>query len=376
MRRVLLSILLLSLALTGPVDAQNTRRPAAAPVVSDLKLPNKDGTLKFAVLGDTGTGGSEQVAVGRQLANFRSRFDFDFVLLTGDNLYGRETPRDYERKFEIPYKALLDGGTKFYASLGNHDDPGQRNYKHFNMNGERYYTFKPSPNGGVRFFALDSNYMDPQQLEWLEKELSGSGSDWKIAFFHHPLYASGRHGSDEILRAHLEPVFVKHGVNIVITGHEHFYERIKPQKGIQHFVMGNSAKLRRGDIDPTGLTAFGYDEGYAFMLFEIDGDEAHFAAVNERGQTFDSGVINKSATSNRVIGTTGTADNNAAKPAPGAAKPAPGAAKPAAGAPKPAAGAPKPAAKPATPSRTEENPAPAPQPERRSGSGFWDIFDW
>jgi hypothetical protein len=350
MRRGVLSLLLLVLALS-PMEAQN--RSAAALAVPELKLPNRDGSLKFAVLGDTGTGGSDQIAVGRQVASFRERFDFDFVLLTGDNLYGRETPSDYARKFEIPYKALLDGGVKFYASLGNHDDPGQRNYKHFNMNGERYYTFRPSLTGGVRFFALDSNYMDPQQLEWLEKELSGSGSDWKIAFFHHPLYASGRHGSDEILRAHLEPLFVKHAVNIVITGHEHFYERIKPQKGIQHFVMGNSAKLRRGDIDPTGLTAFGYDEGYAFMLIEIDGDEFHFAAINERGQTFDSGVIHKSATSNRVVGTTGS--DAPAKPAGTQAKPAPAPAKPA-------------------PSRTEETPAPAPQPRK---PGILErIFDW
>jgi predicted MPP superfamily phosphohydrolase len=289
-------------------------------VAQDLKLPNKDGSVKFAVLGDTGTGGSDQVTVGRQLANFRNRFTFDFAVLLGDNLYGSENPRDYNRKFEVPYKPLLDAGVKFYAALGNHDDPGQRNYKLFNMNGERYYTFKPSLTAPVRFFVLDSNYMDPKQLEWLEKELAGSGSDWKIAMFHHPMYASGMHGSDEILRGHLEPLFVKHGVNVVLTGHEHFYERIKPQKGIQYFVMGNSAKLRRGDISAkTGLTAFGYDDGYAFMLMEIEGDNLHFQAINERGQAIDAGVIQKSAVSNRVIGTTGTTP---AKPAP--AKPAPG----------------------------------------------------
>jgi len=172
MRRVLLSVLLL--ALTGPLAAQ------------DVKLPMKDGSIKFAVLGDTGTGGSGQMAVAKMVTASRARFPFDFVLLLGDNLYGSESPRDYARKFEVPYKALLDGGVKFYASLGNHDDPNQRSYKLFNMNGERYYTFKPSLTAGVRFFALDSNYMDPQQLEWLEQELAGSGSDWKIAFFHHP----------------------------------------------------------------------------------------------------------------------------------------------------------------------------------------------
>ena len=318
MRRLVVAIVLFVLA--GPLTAQ------------DLKLPNKDGSVKFAVLGDTGTGGSDQIAVGKQLAAFRGMFKFDFALLLGDNLYGSEGPRDYNRKFEVPYKTLLDGGVKFYAALGNHDDPNQRNYKLFNMNGERYYSFKPSLTSNVRFFALDSNYMDPRQLEWLEKELSGSGSDWKIAFFHHPPYASGRHGSDEILRDQLEPLFIKHGVNVVLTGHEHFYERIKPQKGVQYFVMGNSAKLRRGDIDPTGLTAVGYDEGYGFMLVEIDGDNMYFVAVNEHGKTIDSGVVRKSQTDNRVIGTSG-------KPGPGAetgpAKPAPAPAKPGLAAPAP-----------------------------------------
>ena len=84
---------------------------------------------------------------------------------------------------------MLDSGVKFYASLGNHDDAGQINYKAFNMGGQKYDTFRPKL--GVRFFALDSNYVDDKQLEWLSKELAASGSDWKIAFFHHPLYSSG-----------------------------------------------------------------------------------------------------------------------------------------------------------------------------------------
>jgi hypothetical protein len=302
MRRVVLSFLLLLVA--GPLTAQQAA------------LPNQDGSVKFAVLGDTGTGGSDQAVVGRQLANVRARFPFEFALLLGDNLYGGESPRDYRRKFEIPYKPVIDAGVNFYAALGNHDDVNQRFYKLFNMNGERYYSFKPSPLANVRFFALDSNYMDPKQLQWFEKELAGSGSDWKIAFFHHPTYASGMHGSDTILNGHLEPLFVKHGVNVVFTGHEHFYERIKPQKGVQYFVLGNSAKLRRGDIEKTGLTAFGYDQGYAFMLVEIVGDEMHFHAINEKGAAVDTGIIRKADISNRVIGTTGTGPVRApAKPA-------------------------------------------------------------
>jgi hypothetical protein len=292
MRRLLFVLLLLAIA--WPLAAQG------------LKLPVKDGSVKFAVLGDTGTGGSDQVRVAKMLNTYRAQFPFEFALLLGDNLYGSENPRDYERKFSGPYKPLLDAGVKFYAALGNHDDPNQRLFKAFNMNGERYYTFKPGLTSPVRFFALDSNYMNPEQLQWLDKQLAGSGSDWKIAFFHHPMYASGQHGSDEVLKQQLEPMFVKHKVNVVLTGHEHFYERIKPQKGIQHFVVGASAKLRKGDISPTGLTAFGYDSGYSFMLVEITGDEFHYQVITDMGQTVDSGVVRKDPQTDRVIGTTGT----------------------------------------------------------------------
>ena len=298
MRRLIVFVLFLGL--TGTLPAQ------------DLKLPMKDGAVTFAVIGDSGTGSSKQLAVANQIAVFRTKLPFDFAIMLGDNLYGGEKPADYVRKFERPYKPLLDAGVRFYAALGNHDDPNQRMYKLFNMNGERYYTFKPSLTAGIRFFALDSNYMDPKQVEWLEKELASSGSDWKVAFFHHPPYASGMHGSDEILKDQLEPLFVKYGVNVVFTGHEHFYERIKPQQGVQYFVTGSSAKLRRGDINQTSLTAFGYDQGYTFMLVEVTGDEMHFQTITEKGQTVDAGVVMKGA-SNRVIGTAG---RGTPKPAP------------------------------------------------------------
>ena len=259
----------------------------------ELRVPNKAGSVKFAVIGDTGTGGKDQVAIAKELATWRTRFPYEFVVMTGDNMYGGEKASDFKKKFEIPYKPLLDGGVKFYASLGNHDDAAiQRNYKLFNMNGERFYSFKPK--AGVRLFAIDSNYVDQKQLEWLDKELAASGSEWKIMFFHHPLYSSGEtHGSAELQRGLLEPVFVKHGVNVVLAGHEHFYERIKPQKGIAHFTLGSSAKLRKGDLQKSDLTAYGNDTDYAFMLVEIIGDELFFQTLSQKGVTLDAGSIKR-----------------------------------------------------------------------------------
>src|SRR4029453_15588607 len=125
-----------------------------------ITLPLKAGSVKFAVIGDTGTGDQHQRDVAKQLSDSRQQFPFDFVIMMGDNMYGGDKPKDYVNKFEAPYKPLLDGGVKFYATLGNHDNPNQRFNKPFNMGGERYYSFKPSLNAGVRFFALDSNYID------------------------------------------------------------------------------------------------------------------------------------------------------------------------------------------------------------------------
>jgi 3',5'-cyclic AMP phosphodiesterase CpdA len=158
------------------------------------------------------------------------------------------------------------------------------------MNGERFYTFKPKP--GVRIFSLDSNYMDPSQLQWLEKELAASGSDWKIAFFHHPLYSSGgTHGSDTKLREQLEPLFLKYGVDAVFSGHEHFYERIKPQKGIYYFVSGGAGKLREGDVGKSDLTAKAFDSGYHFMLIELGKDVLNFQVISDQGKVVDSGAL-------------------------------------------------------------------------------------
>ena len=256
----------------------------------DLTLPNKKDSLHFAVIGDSGTGGSAQYEVARQMVGYRAKFPFTLVLMLGDNLYGGESVRDFQTKFEEPYKDLLANGVKFYAALGNHDNPKQRFYKPFNMNGQRYYTFKPTDR--VRFFVLDSNYMDPEQLAWLERELKASNSAWKICYFHHPLYSSGRrHGSDEDLRAFLEPLLLKYGVKVVLAGHEHFYERLRPQKGIYYFISGGSAKLRRGNIERSDLTVKGFDQDNHFMLMEIDGDVLYFQTISRLGTTIDTGLV-------------------------------------------------------------------------------------
>ena len=269
-------------------------RSAAAPSESvSIALPRFEGSVKFLVMGDSGSGSRRQFELADKMVAARAQFPFEFAVMLGDNLYGRETPSAYVDRFERPYKALLDRGVEFFAALGNHDSPNQRLYTRFNMDGQRYYSFSRGP---VEFFVMDSTYMDRAQLAWLERELDGSRARWKIAYGHHPLYSSGaRHGSELDLRALVEPLFVKFGVDVVLAGHEHFYERINPQQGIYYFTSGAAGKLRKGNIRRSALTAAGYDQDLSFMLMEIEGDELHFQVIARSGATVDSGLIARPA---------------------------------------------------------------------------------
>jgi 3',5'-cyclic AMP phosphodiesterase CpdA len=262
-----------------------------APAQPTSALPSLPDSLKFAVVGDNGTGDSEQYDVGARMTEARNAFPFDFVIMLGDNMYGRQQASDFVDKFERPYAMLLQSGVRFFAALGNHDNPNNRSYPGFNMNGERYYSYVRK---NVRFVVLDSNQLDPRQLAWIDSTLKQSSGEWKICYFHHPIYSDGgRHGSDVELRVALEPLFVKYGVDVVYAGHDHIYERIKPQKGITYFVNGSSGELRKGDVNPSSLTAAYFDQDQVFSLVEIKGDDLYFQARSRTGRTVDAGTIHR-----------------------------------------------------------------------------------
>src|SRR5580765_8514635 len=161
--RLLTTFLLIFLAAWG-VTAQQ------------LTLPVAPNSVKFAAIGDNGTGDPPQYDVANQMARFHAKFPFDRVIMLGDNIYGGQGPQDLVKKFSQPYQALLDSGVKFYASLGNHDDPANRKYPLWNMDGNQYYSHATK---NVRFFALDSNQVDRRELAWLENALKSSPEEWK-----------------------------------------------------------------------------------------------------------------------------------------------------------------------------------------------------
>jgi hypothetical protein len=266
-----------------------------------------DGKTRFAVLGDFGTGESDEFAVARQMLEAHHRSPFDLVLAVGDNIYPNGSARYFVPNFEKPFEGLLQERVKFYAVLGNHDVENGRkdqlNYPLFNMGGSNYYIISRG-NGLVEFFMLDTTAFDATQATWLENSLRASRAVWKIAVMHHPIYSSGKkHGSETRLRAILEPLFTRYQLQVTLAGHDHVYERTKPQKGIQHFITGAGGKMRRGDIDmKSPIRAASYDQDNSFMVVEIDETEMAFKSISENGEVVDSGVIRQAVAAGVGIG--------------------------------------------------------------------------
>jgi hypothetical protein len=270
-----------------PPEGVPTAAPAPLPgAASVLALPRLHGATVFAAMGDSGSGDEPQREVAEALLTyFRTARRFPFVLLLGDNLYDD----DYEGEFLRPYKPLIDAGVKFYAALGNHDRDPEIHFKPFNMGDHGRYSFDE---GNARFAVLNSNRpSDPEQARWLDGVWTDAGDKWRIAFFHHPLYSSGRHADESrvVIRPALEPLLLRNHVDVVFSGHEHLYERIAPQKGIRYFVSGGGGRnlyhVRPSDFDEVAASE------HHFMVVEIGGDRLFFEAITPAMKLLDCGLI-------------------------------------------------------------------------------------
>jgi hypothetical protein len=292
------------LATAACTDHARVQRRTPPQVIVDTGEPAfglTAGSLKFAIIGDSGRWSRQQRETATQLAAQHEKRAFDFVLMLGDNNYGDGSDESYKLRFEEPYKPLLDEGVKFYAVIGNHDPGPQWNYPPFNMGGQRYYTFErragilaPIAGARVQFFALDSVNLEHHQIGWFAEKVSESNAEWKVVYLHHPLYTSGRYSfSAALMRRSLESLLIEHQVDVVFAGHEHFYERLLPQRGVIHFISGAGGSVRTGDLHPSMYQASGYDRDLTFMLVEIAGNVMHFRAINRAGETVDSGRIVK-----------------------------------------------------------------------------------
>jgi 3',5'-cyclic AMP phosphodiesterase CpdA len=269
-----------------------------------LAAQNNQQALNFVAIGDSGDGSKAQYAIANQMLAFRGKAPFDFALMLGDNIYGGGKPKYFKAEFELPYKDLLAAGVKFYAVLGNHDvleADYHVNYKDFNMGGKRYYNFVKGVQGTdhlVEFFALDTNAeagLEKAQLDWLAKELGDSKARWKVAYMHHSIFSSGKmHPPYLALRNQLHPLFVKHKVNLVLAGHTHVYERVKPQDGVQYITEGSSGKIMRNNlVKGSPLTAYGNDQQQSFLLLHVTPKDLTVEAIGMDGKQFDTVTLKR-----------------------------------------------------------------------------------
>jgi hypothetical protein len=296
-RRAFLGLLSATTAsVIAPNASANDTLRTSADGFSPAIAPSPNGAVRFIAFGDSGRGDHAQYELSRVMTTHHFGQAYDTALMLGDNIYPDGDPDDISAKFEKPYADLLRRGVSFHAVLGNHDvkkgREAQINYRNFNMGGRSYYKFTKGE-GLVEFFAIDSNYFDTLQRRWLEVALLTSQAKWKVAFFHHPIYSSAeRHGSDFELRAELEPLLVRYGVDAAFSGHDHVYERIKPQQGVQYFISGAGSRTRRGDLKPdTSLFAAGADKTSSFMYVEVTPERFTFKAVDVAGRVIDSGEL-------------------------------------------------------------------------------------
>jgi hypothetical protein len=287
--------------------------------------------VRFTTMGDFGTGGSSQKAVFAVMN--KPEWRGEFLLALGDNAYSSGTEQEFQDRMFTPMAPLLRE-VPVFPSLGNHEyvtDQGQPYLDNFYLPAnnpagtERYYSFDW---GHVHFVALDSNCAiglassdrctTDAQKAWLDKDLAATTQPWKVVFFHHPPWSSGEHGSQLSVRRNYAPIFEKYGVDLVLTGHDHNYERSKPMKGdavapagtrgIVYLVVGSGgATLRAFPGSQPSWTAVRDNQVYGFMDVVVDGGTLTAKLITSTGAVRDTLTLTKTLTATATATSTQSA---------------------------------------------------------------------
>jgi len=271
------------------------------------------GAIRFVVVGDCGSRDSVQ----RDVAASVLRSDADLVLIPGDAIYDRGAEAELNPAYFLPYRTLIDR-IPFYLALGNHDVMTENgrpliesvHLPRNNADGsERFYSFD---RGAVHFVALDSNQdlaSGSVQGDWLVADLASSAREWVVIFLHHPPYSSSRHGSDRDVRAALAPVCDRYGVDLVLSGHDHVYERTHPMRadavvgadptgnymdpaGTVYVVTGGGGR-RLYEAGTSGFTAASV-AAHHHVAVEVDDNVMTLRAIDRADAVLDSISITKS----------------------------------------------------------------------------------
>ena len=248
---------------------------------------DSDQPLRFLAFGDSGGGGADQYALLEQMYTV----PYDLMIHTGDIAYDDGTIDQFEDNVFGVYADLFRN-IPFFPAAGNHDyrtNQGAPFREVFNLpgdSGEKWYSFDY---GRVHFVAIDTEADYATQAAWLDRDLAANQLPWKVVYLHRPPYSSGHHGSDITLRKHLAPVLEKHGVQLLLAGHDHNYERMHPQNGVAYVVTGGGGIGTR-EVGKSSFTAFSEDVIH-FVMVEVGTDDMILHAIDATGREFDSMVI-------------------------------------------------------------------------------------
>lgn len=255
--------------------------------------------FSFLVFGDSGSGGPNQLALAEQIR----QTDAAFIIHTGDVVYPRGRPEDYDARYFKPYREVLRR-LVLWPALGNHDvqtNGGAAWRSVFEtpannpVRSPTYYSFDA---GNVHVTVLNSNTSTSPgstQHAFLDHDLSRSPTRWKIVVFHHTIYSSGRHGSRKRLRDDILPVLEQHHVDLVFMGHDHSYERTKPLRqgqvadpsvGTTYVTTGGGG----GSLHAVGWSGFtAYSESSPhFVRVRVDGEHLHLEMIRADGSIGDA----------------------------------------------------------------------------------------
>ncbi|NUP10011.1 MAG: hypothetical protein HOW73_28515 [Polyangiaceae bacterium] len=268
-------------------EIQNAKGEQLIGRIGFRTAPKPESPTRFIVLGDSGDGTADQSALAEQLGTV----PFDFMLHVGDIAYPAGGFAEFDANFFEYYEDLLMHHA-FFPVPGNHEYRTRDAIPYralFDLpNNERWYSFDW---GDVHFVGLDTEQMGETQIRWLAADLAKNEKKWTVVFLHKPAFSSGWHGSDDEVREAFVPIFEKYGVDIVLQGHDHHYERTKPQNGITYYVTGGGG-AGTYPVTPSDFTAVA-QEVVEFLYVAVDGDELAVHTIDATGKEFDQLVLTK-----------------------------------------------------------------------------------
>jgi 3',5'-cyclic AMP phosphodiesterase CpdA len=299
MRRVMAALVVIVLVVGVVVVAQYRRQIVSmlthrkgSPTHTEPYVPfpaDDPPALRVVVAGDVGDSGSRLAATGQAMANIVGNDPFDVLLLLGDNVYPSGDPAKLTETVFTPFAGVLDDGTELLAIVGNHDEPHtDEQLAALGMAGRWWSEVR----GNVLFIGLDSNEPDnPDQLAWLEATLAASTETWKIVAVHHPPYSAGYQGSSMAVREAFVPLFERYGVQLVLSGHEHDYERSIPINGVTYVVTGAAAGTRRTGEESFTAVSFSW---HSYVELGVYPDRLVGRVLNQDDRVADEWVLRPS----------------------------------------------------------------------------------